>query len=90
MGTTTSVHARIDERVKSEAADALAAMGLTIPEAIRIMLTRVATEHRLPFDTGAARTPNEETRLAIQELETGKGRRNPSLDALFTELNADD
>ena len=44
------VRARIDERIKDEAAIVLAAMGLTVSDAFRIMLTRIAREKQLPFD----------------------------------------
>ncbi|MEO9122566.1 MAG: type II toxin-antitoxin system RelB/DinJ family antitoxin [Burkholderiaceae bacterium] len=68
----TYVRARIDASTKKRAADALEAMGLTLSDAIRLLLLRVADERRLPFDVKA---PNATTRRAIAELEAGRGKR---------------
>ena len=81
----TYVRARIDTRTKERASGALAAMGLSISDAIRLL--RVADEQRLPF---AIKVPNARTRKAIAELEAGKGKRFSSVDALMADLNADD
>ena len=83
----TYVRARIDAVTKKRAADALEAMGLSISDAIRLLMFRVADEHRLPFEV---KVPNSITRKAITELETGKGKRFKSVDALMEDLNADD
>lgn len=85
--TDTYVRARIDTDTKDRAADALAAMGLSISDAIRLLMMRIADERRLPFEVKA---PNPATREAILELEAGKGKRFDSLDALKVDLNADD
>lgn len=85
--TDTYVRARIDTNTKERAADALEAMGLTISDAIRLLMLRVAVERRLPFDVKA---PNANTRKAIVELEAGKGKRFASVDDLMADLNADD
>jgi DNA-damage-inducible protein J len=50
MATDTTVRARIDEKVKKEATHVLEAMGLSVSDAIRMMLMRVAAEKALPFD----------------------------------------
>ncbi|QOY94736.1 type II toxin-antitoxin system RelB/DinJ family antitoxin [Massilia sp. UMI-21] len=50
MATNVVVRARIDETIKDEAATVLAEMGLTISDAVRIMLTKVAREKALPFE----------------------------------------
>jgi len=83
----TYVRARIDTDTKERAADALDAMGLTISDAIRLLMLRVADERRLPFDV---KVPNATTRKAIAELETGKGKQFSSVDDLMTDLHADD
>ena len=83
----TYVRARIDTVTKERAADALEAMGLSISDAIRLLMLRVADERRLPFEVKA---PNAVTRKAIAELEAGKGRRVKSVTALMADLNADD
>jgi DNA-damage-inducible protein J len=81
------VRARIDSNTKQRASDALEAMGLSISDAIRLLMFRIADEHRLPFEV---RVPNATSQKAITELETGKGKKFKSIDALMDELNADD
>jgi DNA-damage-inducible protein J len=83
----TYVRARINSETKERAADALEAMGLTISDAIRLLMLRVADEGRLPFEV---KVPNATTRRAIAELEAGKGTRFASVDALMAGLHADD
>lgn len=87
MAATTMVHVRVDEQVKAQAAETLAAMGLSISDAVRMLLVRVAAEKALPFDV---RVPNAETIAAMQELEEGRGQRFDSVEALIADLNADD
>ena len=58
-------------------------MGLTLPDAIRLLLLRVADEKRLPF---AVQAPNTTTVEAMKELEEGKGRRFDNVEALFRDL----
>ena len=81
------VRARIDSATKKRAEDALAEMGLTISDAIRLLMLRVVDEHRLPFEVKA---PNATTRKAMVELEAGKGKRFTSTAALMADLNEDD
>jgi len=83
----TYVRARIDMDTKERAAEALEAMGLTISDAIRLLMLRIADERRLPFDV---KVPTATTRKAIVELESGKGKRFNSADDLMADLNADD
>ena len=81
------VRARIDAQTKERAAEALEAMGLSISDAIRLLMVRVADERRLPFEIKA---PNLTTRTAIAEIEAGKGLRFASIEALMADLHADD
>ncbi len=83
------VRARIDKQVKAEAAAVLSAMGLTLSDAIRLLLVRVAQDKALPFAI-AVKAPNAETRAAIAELEAGHGQRFATVEALMADLNADD
>jgi DNA-damage-inducible protein J len=62
-------------------------MGLSISDAIRLLMLRVADERRLPFEVKA---PNARTRQAITELEAGRGKRFDSVQALMADLKADD
>ena len=83
----TYVRARIDSATKKRATRALAAMGLSISDAIRLLMLRIVDERRLPFEV---KVPNVATRKAIAELEAGKGKRFSSTAALMADLNADD
>lgn len=83
----TYVRARIDTDTKERAAAALDAMGLSISDAIRLLMLRVADERRLPFEV---KVPNKTTSRAIAELEAGKGKRFGSVDDLMADLHADD
>jgi DNA-damage-inducible protein J len=82
----TYVRARIDTRTKELATEALEAMGLSVSDAIRLLMIRIAEEHRLPF---TVKVPNATTRKAIKELETGKGKRTNTINDLMADLNAD-
>lgn len=83
----TFVRARIDSDTKERASEALAAMGLSVSDAIRLLMMRIADERRLPFEVKA---PNATTRKAIAELEAGKGKRLASVAALMADLHAGD
>ena len=87
MASDTVVRARIDGQVKERAAKVLADMGLSVSDAIRLLLVRVATEKALPFEI---KVPNAETRAAMAELERGAGRSFDSVADLMTDLNAED
>lgn len=86
MSANAVVRARIDEHIKEEASAVLAAMGLTVSDAFRIMLTRVAREKALPFDP---LIPNAETIEAMKEARRGN-LETVTLDELQTVLDADD
>lgn len=81
------VRARIDTVTKDRAAGALADMGLSVSDAIRLLLIRVADERRLPFEVKA---PNATTRRAIDELEAGKGLKFDSVAEMMAALDAED
>lgn len=83
MSTDTVVRARIDSDTKQRAAEALQAMGLSVSDAIRLLLIRVANERRLPF---VLKVPNSATRKAMDELTRGKGKRFDSAEELFEDL----
>lgn len=83
MTADTVVRARIDSKTKERAAAALDAMGLSISDAIRLLLLRVADEKRLPF---AVKVPNVATAKAVEALERGKGKKFTSAAALFKDL----
>jgi len=87
MASDTVVRARIDGQVKERAARVLADMGLSVSDAIRLLLVRVAAEKSLPFEI---KVPNAETRAAIAELEKGAGKSVDTVAELMADLNAED
>ncbi len=87
MAANQLVQARIDGAVKEEAAAVLAAMGLTISDAVRLLLTKVAQEKALPF---APLVPNSVTIEAMKEARRGGLPRFGSVQDLLDDLHADD
>jgi DNA-damage-inducible protein J len=85
--TNAVVRARIDGKIKEEASAVLAAMGLTVSDAFRIMLTRVAHEKALPFEP---LIPNETTITAMREAHTGNLKSFDSVGGLMADLHAED
>lgn len=67
MATTTMVHVRVDEEIKAHATETLAAMGLSVSDAVRVFLMRVVAEQQMPF---ALKVPNTKTRAAMAEADT--------------------
>lgn len=84
MAADTVVRAQIDTATKEEATEALAAMGLSVSDAIRLLLVRIAADKTFPF---TVKTPNATTRKALTQLEKGKGKRFASADELFKDLD---
>ena len=86
MASNTVVRARIDERVKKEAEAVLATIGLTVSDAFRLLMVRVAAEKALPFEP---LVPNAETIEAIKAARRGElvavGRPENLLDKLNEE-----
>ncbi len=87
MATDAVVRARIDGHVKEEAAQVLEQMGLSVSDAIRLLLVRIAREKALPF---AVEVPNDETLVAMAELESGGGKSFASVAELMADLNNED
>jgi DNA-damage-inducible protein J len=87
MTTNALVQTRIDGAIKEEAAAVLASMGLTVSDAVRIMLVRVAREHALPFEP---MIPNAKTIAAMKEARKGKLASFKNVKDLMDDLNADD
>ncbi len=83
MSSNTVVRARIDSDTKARATEALQAMGLSVSDAIRLLLLRVADEKQLPF---AIQAPNTTTIKAMKELADGKGKRFGSPEELFRDI----
>ena len=85
--TNTVVRARIDSETKEEAAAVLATIGLTVSDAFRLLLVRIAREKALPFEP---LVPNAETIAAMEEARKGGGERYSSVEDMLAALNEDD
>lgn len=70
MATDTVVRARINGQVKEQAAAVLDEMGLSVSDAIRMLLVRIAAEKALPFE---ARVPNAKTAAALRASDRNEG-----------------
>ena len=81
------VRARIDEKTKEEAGAVLAAMGLTVSDAFRLMMIRIAREKALPFEP---LVPNAETIEAMRAARRGDLVTLGSAEGLLASLNAGD
>lgn len=86
MPENAVVRARIDRHIKEEANVVLASMGLTVSDAFRMLLTRVAREQALPFEP---LVPNATTIEAMKEARRG-ALETVTLDELQAALDADD
>jgi len=87
MSANQLVQARINGAIKEEAASVLAAMGLTVSDAVRLLLTKVARDHVLPFDP---LIPNATTIAAMKESRAGNLPRAKTIAELKAALHADD
>ncbi len=83
----TVVRARIDEQIKDDATAVLSSIGLTVSDAFRLMMVRIATEKRLPFEP---MVPNAETIAAMEAARRGEVVRVGGIDNLLADLNAED
>ena len=87
MATNSVVRARIDEHIKAEAEAVLASIGLTVSDAFRMMMIRIAKEKTLPFEPFI---PNDETIEAMKAARRGELVTAGTPDRLLEKLNAGD
>ncbi|MGD0026691.1 MAG: type II toxin-antitoxin system RelB/DinJ family antitoxin [Xanthobacteraceae bacterium] len=87
MTAKAVVRARIDQRIKKEAESVLATIGLTVSDAFRLLLVRVAAEKALPFEP---LVPNKKTVKAIEAARRGELTTVGRPENLLHRLNADD
>lgn len=87
MPTNETVRARIDSKTKAEASAVLAAMGLTVSDAFRLLMVRVAAEGALPFEP---LVPNATTIAAMKAARNGEMTKVNSIAELMASVNADD
>ena len=86
MAQSSMLHIRVDDEVKTQATEALAAMGLSMSDAVRIFLKRVVNDQAFPLEL---KVPNAETRAAMEEARAmmkARQARFESADTLLDEL----
>lgn len=86
MAQSSMLHIRVDDETKTQATEALAAMGLSMSDAVRIFLKRVVNDQAFPLEL---KVPNAETRAAIEEARAmmkARQARFESADALLDAL----
>jgi len=83
MVKSTMIHARIEPLLKQESEKTLSALGLNMTQAITLFLQQVRLQKGLPFEV---KLPTEETKKALNELQTRQGAVFSSVDALFDDL----
>jgi len=66
MAGSSMIHVRVDDDLKARATEALNAMGLSVSDAVRLLLHRIATDQAFPLEL---KVPNAETRAALAEAE---------------------
>lgn len=87
MTTQALVQTEIDGTIEQEAAAILAPMGLTVADAVRLLLTRIALDHALPFDP---LIPNAETIAAMEEARRGNLASATTIEQFLDAMHAPD
>ena len=86
MAHSSMLHVRVDDELKAQAGEALASMGLSVSDAVRILLQRVVNDQAFPLEL---KVPNAETRAAMDEARAmmkARTTRFKSANALFDDL----
>ncbi len=86
MAHSSMLHVRVDDEIKTQASEALEAMGLSVSDAVRILLKRVVNDQAFPLEL---KVPNALTRAAMEEaraMAAQRAVRFESADALINGL----
>ena len=86
MAHSSMLHVRVDDDIKTQASEALDAMGLSMSDAVRILLKRVINDQAFPLEL---KVPNAQTRVAMDEARAmlqARAARFETADALIDEL----
>ncbi len=86
MAHSTMLHVRVDDEVKTQASETLATIGLSVSDAVRILLKRVVNDQAFPLEL---KVPNAQTRAAMTEARAmmkARATRFESADALLDDL----
>ena len=85
MGTTAIIQTTVETTLRDQATAVLAELGMTVEDALRLLLTQVVEERDLPL---SMHIPNAETIAAMREADSGAGKRYSSLDELFKDMRS--
>lgn len=83
---TSMLHVRVDDETKAQATETLAAMGMSVSDAVRLFLRRVVVDQTFPLEL---KVPNAETLAAMEEsraMMATRRARFATADALFDDL----
>ena len=83
---TSMLHIRVEDDIKTQATEALGAMGLSVSDAVRLFLRRVVVDQAFPLEL---KVPNAQTRAAMEESRALMAARRPRFnpaDELFADL----
>jgi DNA-damage-inducible protein J len=86
MAHSSMLHVRVDDEIKAQASEALATMGLSVSDAVRILLKRVVNDQAFPLEL---KVPNAQTRAAMEEaraMTKSRAARFDSATALIDDL----
>ena len=78
MTRYTTLNVRVDNEIKAQASEALASMGLSVSDAVRILLKRVVNDQAFPLEL---KVPNALTRAAMEEARAMNKARADRLDS---------
>jgi DNA-damage-inducible protein J len=85
--STTMLHIRVDQNLKTRASETLDKMGLSLSDAVRLLLTRIVVEEALPFEV---RVPNAGTRAAMEAGDRGELSKASRVAEMMTRLDTND
>lgn len=86
---TSMLHVRVDDDTKAQATEALAALGLSVSDAVRLFLRRVVVDQAFPLEL---KVPNAKTRTAMAEADKivrSRRARFATVDAVIADLEKD-
>ena len=87
VNETAMIHVRVDQELKTKVSVTLSRMGLSMSDAVRLLLTRIEADQALPFDV---RVPNATTLAAMDAGDRGDAARFGNVKELMADLHADD
>ena len=85
MAKTAMTHARLTPEVKKEAESILKDLGISISSAYEMFYKQIIAHRGLPFEM---RIPNAQTREAMEDARSGKGKKYNGVDELFKDISS--